>query len=75
MSKIIYLEEIALAKKVTKEFPQAIQTLDKCYNLLYNNKDYIDIARVLREIENSKINMELILQLYTQYLQEVKENK
>lgn len=74
MTKVINFEEIVLAKRITKDFPELIQKLDNCYNLLYNDgKDYVDIARVLTQISESKCMMELILQAYTQILKESKE--
>lgn len=72
MSNIINLEEIILAKKVVKDFPEAIQNLDICINLIYNKKEYYDISKVIQQIEESKFMMELILEVNKVKLGELK---
>lgn len=67
---VINLEEIILAKKVVSEVPRVLASLDKAYELLYTSKDYIDIARVLNEIEDAQIMLDLILKVYTQVLKD-----
>lgn len=69
MSKIINFEEIKLAKRVVKDFPGAIQKLDICLNMLYDNKEYFDIANVIQQMEESKYLMELTLDVYSQILE------
>lgn len=68
MDNIIHLEELILAKKVCEDFPGAIRKIDICHDQLYNYKEYIDIMRVIRQLEESKYMMELTLEVYTEVL-------
>lgn len=70
MSNLVNLEEIKLAKKIVQDFPDLLIKLDNCANLVYNGKDYIDIAKVLRQIDESKCMMELILETYRRVLEQ-----
>lgn len=69
---VINLEEIILARRVVKDFPEAIQKLDTCINLIYNLKEYYDIAKVIQQAEESKIMMQLILEVNKVKLEEIK---
>lgn len=73
MSNVINFEEIKLAKQIVADFPQLIENLDKCTNLLYNGRAYYDVALVLNQIRDSKVMMEVLLNGYTQVLQQAKE--
>lgn len=68
MSNLVHLEEIKLAIKIVQDFPGLLIKLDNCSAILYNGKDYIDITKVLRQIDESKYMMELILEAYKQVL-------
>ncbi len=72
MSKIIHIEEIVLARRVVKDYPGAIQKLDNCINMLYADKEYIDIATSINQLRESKYMMELTLEVYTEYLEGLK---
>lgn len=72
MTKLIHLEDIALARRVIKDYPAAIQKLDNCIKLLYDNKEYIDIATSINQLHESKYMMELTLEAYKEYLREIK---
>jgi hypothetical protein len=72
MSKIIHLEELALARRVVRDYPAAIQKLDNCINILYADKEYIDIATSINQLRESKYMMELTLDVYKEYLEEMK---
>lgn len=74
MSKIIHLEEIVLARRVVRDYPGAIQKLDNCLNLLYDSKEYIDIATSINQLRESKYMMELTLEVYTEFLKGTKNN-
>ena len=71
--KVINLEEMILARKVVDDFPELIKDLDKCSEILYNNKTYLDIAKVLKQIEEAKIMLDLQLKVYTEVLKNAKE--
>lgn len=66
MSKLHYLYEYQFALKVTKEVPNAIENIDKCLKLLYDYKEYIDVAKSIKELEDSKAMLEIILETYKQ---------
>lgn len=70
MSEVINFEEIKLAKRVVQDFPELLIKLDNCKQILYNNSDYIDIAKVIRQIDESVYTMELILGLYQEILKQ-----
>lgn len=63
---------MALAYKIVRDFPDAIKTIDNSYKNLYNYRDYVDVARILNQMEESKYMMELILMAYTQVIKEAK---
>ena len=69
MNKIHNLEEYAFAKKIVNEVPNILKEVDKCHELLYTHKDYIDVAKVLQQLEEAKIMLELTLDVYTQILE------
>lgn len=71
---IINLDEIRLAKKVVKEYPEAIKKLDIIYQMLYNSAEFMDIAKILDQVEESKYMMELTLEVYSAILKNAKEN-
>lgn len=75
MSKIIHLEEILLARRVVRDYPGAIQKLDNCIKMLYDNKEYIDIATSINQLRESKYMMEITLEVYTEYLKGTKSEK
>lgn len=68
MSKIYNLEEYAFAKKIVSDVPEALKNIDKCINLLYDHQEYIDVARALQQLDESRVMLELILETYTQVL-------
>jgi hypothetical protein len=72
VTKLIHLEDIALARRVTRDYPGAIQKLDNCIKLLYDSKEYIDIATSINQLYESKYMMELTLEAYKEYLREIK---
>lgn len=72
MKKIIHLEEFVFAKKVTTDFPDVIKTIDNCYQQLYNYKEYIDVSKIIQQLDESKCMMELTLEIYIQVLKETK---
>lgn len=71
MSNLIHLEELILAKKVTADFPDVIKKIDIYYQQLYNYNEYIDVVRILRQLEESKYMMELTLEVYSQILKNI----
>lgn len=70
MSNIIHLEEILFAKAVVREVPNAVKALDKCLELCYPNDKYFDIAKVILQIQESKLMLELTLEAYKMVLKE-----
>lgn len=66
MSKVHNLEELQFALRVSKDFPEAIKRIDNCQSLLYDYREYIDIAKILQQLEESKILMEVTYEVYKQ---------
>jgi hypothetical protein len=64
MSNLIYLEEIILARKIVREVPDVVKNLDKCIEMLYPNSHYYDIAKVILEMKDSKLMLEVTLEAY-----------
>lgn len=75
MSKLIHLEEIVLARRVVRDYPAAIQKLGNCINMLYSDKEYIDIATSINQLRESKYMMELTLEVYSEYLKGMQNNE
>jgi hypothetical protein len=72
--KLVHLEEIAHATKIVQNYPNAIQKLDNCLNLLYNVDKCEDIINVIAQINESKWMMQITLEVYTEVLKNAKEN-
>lgn len=57
--------EYGFAKKVVKDAPDLIKNLDKCAEILYNGREYRDIADVLFAISEAKIMLQLHYETYS----------
>lgn len=53
-----------LREKSLKELPLTIKDIDKCLELLYNHKNYIDIANTIKQLEKAKVNYNFVLSRY-----------
>lgn len=73
--KIINIEEARLATKIVKDFPDAMIKLDNCRQMLYNHSEYIDVALVIKQIDESLIMMDVLLQVYSQVLKGIKSDE
>ena len=73
--KIINLEEARLASKIVKDFPEALIKLDKCRQTLYTHSEYVDVALVIKQINESIIMMDILLQVYSKVLKGIKDGE
>lgn len=64
MSNVVHLEEILLARRIVREVPDVVKNLDKCIDLLYNSSHYYDVAKVILEMKDSKLMLEVTLEAY-----------
>lgn len=64
MNNLVYLDEYVLAKKVTKEVPELLKLLDKSRQMLYVYRNYLDVAKIIYQIEESYMILELTHNVY-----------
>jgi hypothetical protein len=55
------LDEYRLAKMVAKDYPKALKNIDKSLEMLYNYKNYVDVAMCINQLYDSKHMMEITL--------------
>jgi hypothetical protein len=55
-----------LKEKSLIEMPEAIKSIDKSLELLYNYKQYVDITLAINQLEKAKKNFIFVLNRYTE---------
>lgn len=63
------LFEYSFAKKVLKDVPELQIKLDKCLELLYNGREYRDIADVIYSIQEAKFILNLHYETYSKIVE------
>ncbi len=71
MSKVIYLDELRVAKKIVSEVPGILVSIDKSIEMLYTHHEYQDVYLILNQLTESRIMLGLALDVYKQVLKDI----
>lgn len=60
------MNQNSLKEKSLIEMPEAIKAIDKSLELLYNYKQYVDVAYAINQLEKAKKNFVFVLNRYSE---------
>lgn len=70
MSNIHHLDEYRHAKKIVKEIPVILKSIDKCLNVLQNYTSYIDVVSIIWGLNENRIYLEAKYEYYKKRLEQ-----
>lgn len=68
ITAVVSLEDVRLAKQLQRDVPEIKKIVDNFIKLMQPYKEYLDVAKAIRQADESIITLETFNYVYSNYL-------